>query len=58
MSVCVTKQELIRDSGRPKSHLISVIEGFETVIFRSKFESWPQTSNATVTEEGRGKVAG
>ncbi|MBA0669036.1 hypothetical protein Goklo_001890 [Gossypium klotzschianum] len=50
-------EELLRDSDRPKSHLIRVIEGFETVTFRSKFESWPQTTNATVTEEGRGKVA-
>ncbi|XP_040940774.1 villin-4 [Gossypium hirsutum] len=50
-------EELLRDSDRPKSHLIRVIEGFETITFRSKFESWPQTTNATVTEEGRGKVA-
>ncbi|TYH36428.1 hypothetical protein ES332_D13G264300v1 [Gossypium tomentosum] len=49
-------EELLRDFDRPKSHLIRVIEGFETVTFRSKFESWPQTTNATVTEEGRGEV--
>jgi hypothetical protein len=28
------------------------------VMFRSKFESWPQTTNVTVSEDGRGKVAG
>ncbi|KAE8710363.1 Villin-4 [Hibiscus syriacus] len=50
-------EELIQGSNRSKSHLIRVIEGFETVIFRSKFDSWPQTTNATVTEDGRGKVA-
>ncbi|XWS28120.1 hypothetical protein CRYUN_Cryun25bG0038100 [Craigia yunnanensis] len=50
-------EELIRGSDRPKSHIIRVIEGFETVIFRSKFESWPQSTNVVVTEDGRGKVA-
>jgi len=55
-SICV--QELIRGHNRPKSHVIRVIEGFETVIFRSKFDSWPQTAGVTVSEDGRGKVAG
>ncbi|XP_022753401.1 villin-4-like [Durio zibethinus] len=50
-------EELICSSDRPKSHIIRVIEGFETVIFRSKFESWPQVTNVAVTEDGRGKVA-
>ncbi|KAL9150975.1 hypothetical protein ABFS82_11G023600 [Erythranthe guttata] len=49
--------ELLRGLDRPKSHVIRVIEGFETVAFRSKFESWPQSTNVTVTEDGRGKVA-
>ena len=35
-----------------------MIEGFETVMFRSKFDSWPQTTDVTVSEDGRGKVAG
>lgn len=35
-----------------------VIEGFETVMFRSKFDSWPQSTNVAVSEDGRGKVAG
>ncbi|GMJ15596.1 villin 4 [Hibiscus trionum] len=50
-------EEFIQGSDRSKSRLVRVIEGFETVIFRSKFESWPQTTNATVTEDGKGKVA-
>ncbi|KAK8520510.1 hypothetical protein V6N12_004445 [Hibiscus sabdariffa] len=50
-------EEFIRGSNRSNSRLIHVIEGFETVVFRSKFESWPQTTNATVTEDGKGKVA-
>ena len=58
LHVDVTEQELIRGSDRPKSHIIRVIEGFETVMFRSKFESWPQATNVAVTEDGRGKVAG
>jgi len=51
-------QELVRGHDRPKSHVIRVIEGFETVMFRSKFDSWPQTTSVTVSEDGRGKVAG
>ncbi|XP_007014317.2 PREDICTED: villin-4 [Theobroma cacao] len=50
-------EELIRASDRVKSHIIRVIEGFETVMFRSKFESWPLATNVAVSEDGRGKVA-
>ncbi|GER32621.1 villin [Striga asiatica] len=49
--------ELLRGQDRAKSHVSRVIEGFETVTFRSKFNSWPQTVSVTVSEEGRGKVA-
>lgn len=27
-------------------------------MFRSKFDSWPQTTDVAVSEDGRGKVAG
>ena len=54
----LTKQELLRRLDRPKSHIIRVIEGFETVMFRSKFDTWPETTAVTVSEDGRGKVAG
>ncbi|XP_059459862.1 villin-4-like [Corylus avellana] len=50
-------EELVHGSDRPKSHIIRVIEGFETVMFRSKFDSWPQTTDVAVSEDGRGKVA-
>ncbi|KAK1290065.1 Villin-4 [Acorus calamus] len=50
-------EEILRASDRPKAHVIRVIEGFETVMFRSKFEAWPQTTEVTVSEDGRGKVA-
>ncbi|KAF2309633.1 hypothetical protein GH714_004387 [Hevea brasiliensis] len=50
-------EELVRGADRPKSHIIRVIEGFETVMFRSKFESWPETTDVAVSEDGRGKVA-
>ncbi|XP_077238381.1 villin-4-like [Tasmannia lanceolata] len=50
-------EELLRGPDRPKAHIIRVIEGFETVMFRSKFEAWPQTDDVTVSEDGRGKVA-
>jgi hypothetical protein len=56
--VDLADQELVRAVERPKSRVVRVIEGFETVMFRSKFESWPQTTNVTVSEDGRGKVAG
>uniref|UniRef100_A0A7N0ZUL5 HP domain-containing protein n=1 Tax=Kalanchoe fedtschenkoi TaxID=63787 RepID=A0A7N0ZUL5_KALFE len=50
-------EALLRDLDRPKCHITRVIEGFETVVFRSKFETWPATTNATITEAGQGKVA-
>ena len=28
------------------------------MLFKSKFDSWPQTPDVTVSEDGRGKVAG
>ena len=51
-------QEMIRSSERPKSQMIRIIEGFETVTFRSKFDTWAQVTNTTVSEDGRGRVAG
>lgn len=56
-SILFCVQEFVRSPDRPKCHLIRVIEGFETVIFRSKFDSWPQTIGAR-SEDSRGKVAG
>lgn len=53
-----TVQEFLQSMDRLKCHITRVIEGFETVMFRSKFESWPQTTEVAVAEEGRGKVAG
>lgn len=51
-------QELLATADRPKARIIRLIEGFETITFRSKFDSWHQPKNVAVTEEGRGKVAG
>ncbi|XP_068647081.1 villin-4-like [Aristolochia californica] len=56
-SASAAAEDLVRGSDRPKAHIIRVIEGFETVMFRSKFEAWPQTTEVTVSEDGRGKVA-
>ncbi|KAJ8767437.1 hypothetical protein K2173_017481 [Erythroxylum novogranatense] len=50
-------EELLRGAGRPKSHIIRVIEGFETVMFRSNFEAWPQRADVPISEDGRSKVA-
>ncbi|KAH0937530.1 hypothetical protein HID58_004991 [Brassica napus] len=52
-----TAEEFFRSSERPKSNLVSVMEGFETVMFRSKFDSWPATSAVAEPQHGRGKVA-
>ncbi|CAL0325559.1 unnamed protein product [Lupinus luteus] len=49
--------ELVGGTGRSKSYIIRLIEGFETVMFKSKFDSWPQTTNVAQAEDGRGKVA-
>ncbi|KAG0468437.1 hypothetical protein HPP92_017765 [Vanilla planifolia] len=56
-SACAVAEDLARGVNRAKAHVIRVMEGFETVMFRSKFDSWPQTSMAAVSEDGRGKVA-
>nr|GEW24758.1 villin-4-like [Tanacetum cinerariifolium] len=50
-------EEYLRSQDRTKSHIIRVIENFETVTFRSKFETWPQSTEVAVSEDGRGKVA-
>ncbi|KAG4949307.1 hypothetical protein AAZX31_15G155600 [Glycine max] len=49
--------ELVSGTDQLKPQIIRVIEGFETVMFRSKFDSWPQITDVTVSEDGRGKVA-
>ncbi|KAK8454992.1 hypothetical protein SEVIR_4G064000v4 [Setaria viridis] len=51
-------EKLLSDSNRTKTHIIKVIEGFETVTFKSKFKEWPQTPDLKLSsEDGRGKVA-
>ncbi|KAL6843762.1 hypothetical protein ACP4OV_026333 [Aristida adscensionis] len=50
-------EKLINDS-QTKSHVMKVIEGFETVMFKSKFSEWPPTPELKLSsEDGRGKVA-
>ncbi|CAL0330338.1 unnamed protein product [Lupinus luteus] len=50
-------EELVSGTGRSKSYITRVIEGFETVMFKSKFDSWPQTTKVAHSEDGRSKVA-
>ncbi|KAL8115311.1 hypothetical protein AgCh_021963 [Apium graveolens] len=50
-------KELLRTVPRSKTHIIYIMEGFETVMFRSKFDYWTQSIEVTVSEDGRGKVA-
>ncbi|GAB2245996.1 hypothetical protein Droror1_Dr00001489 [Drosera rotundifolia] len=51
-------EDLLRSLDRTRSHVVRVIEGFETVAFRANFVSWPQSTQVAVSEDGRGKVAG
>uniref|UniRef100_A0A0D9X5Q1 HP domain-containing protein n=1 Tax=Leersia perrieri TaxID=77586 RepID=A0A0D9X5Q1_9ORYZ len=51
-------EKMLSDDNRTKAHVIKVIEGFETVMFKSKFKEWPQTPDLKLSsEDGRGKVA-
>ncbi|KAI3524188.1 hypothetical protein L1887_02840 [Cichorium endivia] len=50
-------EEHLRTHDRPKSNIIRMIENFETISFRSKFDSWPPLSDVVASEDGRGKVA-
>ncbi|TVU42082.1 hypothetical protein EJB05_08470, partial [Eragrostis curvula] len=51
-------EKYLSDVNRTKTHIIKVIEGFETVMFKSKFKEWPQTPELKLSsEDGRGKVA-
>ncbi|CAH8279986.1 unnamed protein product [Arabidopsis lyrata] len=50
-------EEFFRSSEPQKSNLVSVMEGYETVMFRSKFDSWPASSTIAEPQQGRGKVA-
>lgn len=61
-AVCVSLtylQKLLIDENRKGSNVIKVIEGFETIMFKSKFNKWPPTPDLKLSsEDGRGKVAG
>ncbi|KAJ0962245.1 hypothetical protein J5N97_030073 [Dioscorea zingiberensis] len=50
-------EDLLREPNRQRTHVIRIIEGFETVMFRSKFDVWPQTTEVGLSEDARGKVA-
>jgi len=53
-----TAEEFISNQNRPKHLQVTrVIEGFETLEFRSYFDKWPLNGQNNVSEEGRGKVA-
>ncbi|KAH0460877.1 hypothetical protein IEQ34_008452 [Dendrobium chrysotoxum] len=56
-SASATAEGLVQGPDRQNTHVIRIIEGFETVMFQSKFDSWPETSNVAASEDGCGKVA-
>ncbi|KAK9669817.1 hypothetical protein RND81_13G156400 [Saponaria officinalis] len=51
-------EELLRSLDRPKCHIIRIIEGFETVPFRSKFDSWPETARSLYPKTEGAKLLG
>ncbi|KAG0607331.1 hypothetical protein M758_8G020200 [Ceratodon purpureus] len=58
-SAVSTVEGLITDQKRPKhTQITRIIEGFETLEFRSYFDKWSFNGQHPVSEEGRGKVAG
>ncbi|XP_020592619.1 villin-4-like [Phalaenopsis equestris] len=56
-SASACAEELSHGPGRLKVQIIRVIEGFETTLFRAKFDAWPRSADVSVSEDGRGKVA-
>lgn len=52
-------QDILAGQNRPKStQTYRLIQGHETLSFKSKFDSWPLGSALPIADEGRGKVAG
>ncbi|KAJ9557914.1 hypothetical protein OSB04_012528 [Centaurea solstitialis] len=49
-------EEYLAAQDRATSNIICMVENFETVSFRSKFDSWPRSAD-DASEDGRGKVA-
>lgn len=52
-------QDFLRKQDRSNgTHLTFLTEGLETSMFKSYFNSWPQTAETKLYDEGREKVAG
>ncbi|XP_074582400.1 villin-2-like isoform X2 [Curcuma longa] len=51
-------EDFIVNENRPKTARITqVVQGHETHLFKSNFESWPAGTGTSSSEDGRGKVA-
>ncbi|XP_031271034.1 villin-1-like [Pistacia vera] len=51
-------EDFLRNQGRSTgTHLTFLTEGLETAVFKSYFDSWPQTVEPKLYDEGREKVA-
>ncbi|KAK2641213.1 hypothetical protein Ddye_022976 [Dipteronia dyeriana] len=51
-------EDFLRSQGRSiGTHVTFLTEGLETAVFRSYFDSWPQTTKTKLYDEGREKVA-
>ncbi|BBM99886.1 hypothetical protein MPTK1_1g24640 [Marchantia polymorpha subsp. ruderalis] len=54
----LSAEEFISSQERPTfTQVTRIIEGFELPKFKAHFEKWPRTSQSSVSEDGRGKVA-
>ncbi|XP_041997138.1 villin-4-like [Salvia splendens] len=51
-----TVHELLQKLNRPEAQTVRVMEGFETVMFKGKFDSWPD-STSPKHQDAKGKVA-
>ena len=52
-------QDFLRKQNRSNgTHLTFLTEGLETSMFKSYFNSWPQTAETKLYDDGREKVAG
>lgn len=57
--LAILLQDFLRKQERSNgTHLTFLTEGLETLIFKSYFNSWPQTAETKLYDEGREKVAG
>lgn len=57
--ITIHLQEYLSSQNRPKHTLITkVIEGSETLPFRTNFDSWPLDGETPASENGKRQISG